>query len=119
MSVVVKPSARETFTPRELATAYQDFTESGPQYLNAESGLKASTYRFGTRVLIAYEETETGVVLLVHPTSQDEMSSRSVDTSNPGSIDRIAHAKYLRNDGLSYRVYRTYRLNTGEERIAP
>jgi hypothetical protein len=101
MSVVVKPSARETFTPRELATAYQDFTESGPQYVNAESGLKASTYRFGTRVLIAYEEAETGVVLLVHPTSQDDMSSKSVDTRNPGRVDGIAHAKYLRNDHLS------------------
>jgi hypothetical protein len=101
MSVVVKPSARETFTPRELATAYRDFTESGPQYVNAESGLKASAYRFGTRVLIIYEEAETGVVLLVHPMSQDETSSRSVDTRNPGNVDDIAHAKHLRNDHLN------------------
>jgi len=101
MSVVVKPSARETFTPRELATAYRDFTESGPQYVNAQSGLKASAYWFGTRVLIAYEEAETGVVLLVHPTSQDEMSSRSVDTHDPVRVDHIAHAMYLRNDHLS------------------
>src|SRR5215218_8659107 len=71
MSVVVKPSACETFTPRELATAYRDFTESEPQYGNAQSGLKASVYRFDTRVLLAYEEAETGLVLLVHPTSQD------------------------------------------------
>jgi hypothetical protein len=98
MSVVVQPSARETFTPRELATAYRDFTESGPKYVNAESGLKVSAYQFGTRVLIVYEEPETGVVLLVHPTSQDEMSSRSVDTRNPAYVDRIAHAEYLRND---------------------
>jgi hypothetical protein len=98
MSVVVQPSARETFTPRELATAYRDFTESSPKYVNAESGLKASAYQFGTRVLITYEEPETGVVLLVHPTSQDEMSSRSVDTRNPAYVDRIAHAEYLRND---------------------
>jgi len=101
MSVVVQPSARETFTPRELATAYRDFTESGPQYVNAESGLKASAYWFGTRVLVAYEEVETGVVLLVHPTSQDEMSSKSVDTRNPGSVGRIAHAQYPRNDLLN------------------
>ena len=101
MSVVVKPSARETFTPRELATAYRDFTESGPQYVNAQSGLKASAYWFGTRVLIAYEEAETGVVLLVHPTSQDEMSSRSVDTHASVRVDHKAHAKYLRNDHLS------------------
>ncbi len=97
MSVVVQPSARKAFTPRELATAYRDFTESGPQYVNAQSGLKASAYWFGTRVLIAYEEAEIGVVLLVHPTSQDEMSSRSVDTRNPGYLDRLAHVMYLRN----------------------
>ena len=84
MSVVVKPSARETFTPRELVTAYRDFTESEPQYVNAQSGLKASTYRFGTRTLIVYEEAESGLVLLVHPTSQAETSSQSVDTRNPG-----------------------------------
>jgi hypothetical protein len=101
MSVVVKPSARETFTPRELATAYRVFTESGPQYVSAESGLKASTYRFGTRALIAYEEAETGVVLLIYPTSQDETSSRSADTYDPGNVDRIAHAQYPRNDLLN------------------
>jgi hypothetical protein len=101
MSVVVKPSARETFTPRELATAYRVFTESGPQYVSAESGLKASTYRFGTRVLIAYEEAETGVVLLIYPTSQDEMRSRSVDTCDPGNVERMARAEYLRNARLS------------------
>ena len=101
MSVVVKPSARETFTPRELATAYRDFTESGPQYVNAQSGLKASLYRFGTRMLIAYEEAETGVVLLVHPTSQDEVSSKSVHTRNPRNVDRLAHVMYLRNDRSS------------------
>jgi hypothetical protein len=99
--VVVKPSAREEFTPRELATAYRYFTKCGPQYVNARSGLKASAYRFGTRVLIIYEEAETGVVLLVHPASQDEMCSRSVDTCNPGNVERIAHAKYLPNDRLN------------------
>ena len=101
MSVVVQPSARNAFTPRELATAYRDFTESGPQYVNAQSGLKASAYWFGTRVLIAYEEAEIGVVLLVHPTSEDEMASRSVDTRNLGYLDRLAHVMYLRNDRSS------------------
>jgi hypothetical protein len=101
MSVVVKPSARETFTPRELATAYRVFTESGPQYVSAESGLKASTSWLGTRALIAYEEAETGVVLLIYPTSQDEMRSRSVDTCDPGNVERMARAEYLRNARLS------------------
>lgn len=100
-SDVVKPSARESFTPREIATAYREFTESGPQYVNAQSGLKASAYWFGTRVLVAYEEPETGVVLLVHTTSQDEMSSRSVDKRNTGRVERMARAEYLRNDRSS------------------
>ena len=39
MTAVVTPSARETFTPRELSAAYEDYTEHGPQYLNAETGL--------------------------------------------------------------------------------
>jgi hypothetical protein len=69
--------------------------------VNAQSGLKASLYQFGTHVLIVYEEPETGVVLFVHPTSQDEMSSRSVDTRNPESINSLAYAKYLRNDRSS------------------
>ena len=69
MSVVVEPSARETFTPRELAAAYQEFLERGPQYLDAETGLSASAYRFGERVLLVYEESETGLVVLTHPRS--------------------------------------------------
>jgi hypothetical protein len=69
MSVVVEPSARESFTPRELADAYKEFTEHGPQYLEAETGIGASAYRFGKRVLLVYEESETGVVVLIHPTS--------------------------------------------------
>ena len=101
MGVVVKPSARETFTPRELATAYRDFKEGGPQHVDAQSGLKASAYRFGTRVLAVYEEAEEGVVLLMELTSRDEMRSRSVDTRNPGNVERIAHANNLRNDRLS------------------
>ena len=69
MNVVVQPSAREMFTPRELADAYKEFTEHGPQYLDAETGLSASACRFGKRVLLVYEESETGVVVLIHPTS--------------------------------------------------
>jgi hypothetical protein len=69
MSVVVTPSARETFTPRELADAYKIFKEHGPQYMSDESGQRASVYRFGERVLLVYEESETGLVVLIHPTS--------------------------------------------------
>jgi len=69
MSVVVTPSARETFTPRELTAAYKQFTELVPQYLSAESGFRAAAYQFGRRVLIVYEESETGLVVLIHPTS--------------------------------------------------
>ena len=69
MSVVAEPGAREACTPRELAEAYEDFETSGPQYLNAETGLSAAAYRFGKRVLIVYEESEAGLVILSHPTS--------------------------------------------------
>jgi hypothetical protein len=68
MNLVVHPSARETFTPREITTAYKQFEERGAQYVDAETGLRAAAYRFGTRVLLAYEESETGVVILFHPT---------------------------------------------------
>ena len=64
MNVVVTPSARETFTPRELVAAYEDYIEHGPQYLNAETGLRATRYRFGAHVLVVWEEPETGVVML-------------------------------------------------------
>jgi hypothetical protein len=67
MSVVVEPSAREAFTPRELVDAYKDFEKSGPQYPNAETGLRAAAYRFGERLLIVYEESETGLVILYSP----------------------------------------------------
>jgi hypothetical protein len=66
MSIVVEPSAREAFTPHELVDAYEDFEKSGPRYLNAEAGLRAAAYRFGERVLIVYEESETGLVVLIH-----------------------------------------------------
>ena len=66
MGFVVKPSAREKFTPRELTAAYKVFKERGPQYLDAESGIRAAAYRFGERVLLVYEESETGLVILIH-----------------------------------------------------
>jgi hypothetical protein len=69
MSVVVTPRAHEMFTPRELTDAYEQFKERGAQYLSAETGLKASAYRFGERVLIVYQESETDAVILIHPTS--------------------------------------------------
>jgi hypothetical protein len=69
MSLVVDPSACETFTPREFVAAYKEFTEHGGYYQDAETGLSASAYRFGERVLLVYEESETGVVVLTHPTS--------------------------------------------------
>ena len=68
MSVVVELSAREAFTPRELTDAYKDFEKCRSHYLDAETGIKAAAYRFGSRVLIVYEESETGVVILSHPT---------------------------------------------------
>jgi hypothetical protein len=67
VNIVITPSARETFTPRELTAAYEDFTENGPQYLNEESGLSVAAYRFGARVLIVCEESEQGVVVLATP----------------------------------------------------
>ncbi len=69
MGVVVTPSARERFTSRELPDAYKVFKERGPQSLDAETGLGASAYRFGERVLLVYEESETGLVVLNHPSA--------------------------------------------------
>jgi hypothetical protein len=68
MNLVVHPSASETFTPREITTAYKQFEERGPQCVDAETGIRAAAYRFGERVLLVYEESETGVVVLFHPT---------------------------------------------------
>jgi hypothetical protein len=64
VNVAVTPSAREAFTPRELSAAYEDYTEHGPQYVNTETGLRATAYRFGARVLIANDEPKSGVVML-------------------------------------------------------
>jgi hypothetical protein len=69
MNVIVDPSARETFTPRELIDSYNKFINRGPQYVDAETGLRAAAYWFDERVLLVYEESETGVVVLIHPTS--------------------------------------------------
>jgi hypothetical protein len=69
MGVVVHPSACETFTPRELTAAHKEFTEHGRQSQDAETGPSASAYCFGERVLLVYEESESGLVVLIHPTS--------------------------------------------------
>lgn len=66
MSIVVDPSAPEAFTPRELTNADKDFTQRVPQYLDAETGIKASAYGYGERVLIVYEESGEGIVILIH-----------------------------------------------------
>jgi hypothetical protein len=47
MSVVVEPSAREVFTPREITEAYKDFEKRGAQYLDPETGIKATAFQFG------------------------------------------------------------------------
>jgi hypothetical protein len=82
-SVVVTPSARKRFTPGELTDAYQRFKERGPQYVDAESGLRAAAYRFGERVLLVYEEPETGVVVLIHRSAWNSQKfvngSRQID----------------------------------------
>jgi hypothetical protein len=69
MNVVVTPSASETFAPRELTDAYEQFRERGAQYLSAETGIRAAAYHFGERVLLLYQESETDVVVLTHATS--------------------------------------------------
>ena len=71
--LVVDPSARETFIPRELAAAYKEFTEHGPQHQDAETGLSVSAHRFGERVLIVFEESEAGVVVLIDLRSQKNL----------------------------------------------
>jgi hypothetical protein len=67
-AVIVEPSTRETFSPGELADAYEKFMNHGPQYLDAQTGIEGSVYRFGARVLVVYEEIEPRVVVLIHPT---------------------------------------------------
>ncbi len=75
MNVVTTPSARETFTPRELSAAYEDYTERGPQYMNAQTGLKAAVYRFGARGLIVCEEPKSGVVMLATLETLEEQAA--------------------------------------------
>ena len=97
MSFVVDPSAREAFAPRELFEAYKNFEKGGPQYLDAETGLRAAAYRFGERLLIVYEESEAGVVVLTHPTSWKGCSTKSAwprtDTLGTDSEDAEAEPK--------------------------
>jgi hypothetical protein len=62
-------------TPCELVDAYEDYIGGGTQYLDAETGLKAKAYLFSTHVLLVYEESETGVVVLINPTSSGHPGS--------------------------------------------
>jgi hypothetical protein len=78
MSLVVKPSARERFTPSELIAAYEDFIRSEPQYLDAETGIKATAYLFGAGVLLVYEEPETHMVILIHPSAWKVNSAKPI-----------------------------------------
>jgi hypothetical protein len=78
MSLVVNPSARERFTPRELIAAYEDFIKSEPQYVDAETGHKATAYLFGAGVLLVYEEPESHVVILIHPSAWKVNSAKSI-----------------------------------------
>jgi hypothetical protein len=77
MIVVTTPSAYEMFTPRELSAAYKDYTKRGPQYVNAETGLKTAAYRFGARVLIVCEEHELRVVTLATLEEQEAAERES------------------------------------------
>ena len=77
MSLVVDLSARKTFTPRELVVAYKQFEKRGPQHLDAETGIKSAAYRFDERVLLVYEEAETGLVVLIHPSASKLNSPES------------------------------------------
>jgi len=77
MSLVVDPSARKTFTPRELTAAYKHFEVIGPQYVNVETGIRVAVYRFGERVLRVYQESETDVVVLMHPSAKKVDSPKS------------------------------------------
>jgi hypothetical protein len=66
---VVLPCAREAFAPRELVGAYEDFVGGAPQYHDAETGIKASAYRYDGRVLFVYEEYQKGQIVLIHSPS--------------------------------------------------
>ncbi len=90
MDVVVGPNARETFSPRELAAAYTEFLERGPQYLDAETGITASAYRSGERVLIVYRESEIDVMVLTAgcidtDLPPDDATSANQTRTSPGS----------------------------------
>ena len=64
--------------PARITTAYKQFEERGPQYVDAETGLRAAAYRFGTRVLLVYEESETGVG---HPFALTHRSAWKVNST--------------------------------------
>ena len=86
MSLVVQPGASERFTSRELIAAYEDFIRDEPHYVDAETGIKAATYRYGMRVLFVYEESETGLVVLLHPPLRRSILRAS---DRGGSLERV------------------------------
>jgi hypothetical protein len=106
MSVVVQPSARARFTPRDLVAAYKDFVGGEPQYVDAESGIKASAYRFAAGVLLVYEESEAGVVVLVHPTTSKEISANFALTRGSRKSDGRHKARMVRR-GRSFGIMST------------
>ena len=63
-------------TRTEHGKTYKQFKELGAQYLSAETGIRAATYQFGERVLLVYQESETDVVVLIHPTSWNMNSAK-------------------------------------------
>jgi hypothetical protein len=75
IGVIVEPGTRETFTPRELVDAYEKFMKHGPRYLDAQSGIGGSAYRFDTRLLLVYEEPESGLVVLTQPRTAGRMDT--------------------------------------------
>jgi hypothetical protein len=78
------------FTPRELTAAYKVFEERGPHYLDAETGLRASAYRFGERVLLVYKESEMGLVVLIHPSAPKENSQKFAKITRLGDAPHQA-----------------------------
>ena len=87
--VVVQPRAREAFIPREIAEAYKEFTNHGPQHRDAETGLGVSVYRFGERVLIVYEESETGLVVLTHRSAWKVNSRKAISAILHRTCERL------------------------------
>jgi hypothetical protein len=70
--------SRDVHPPRANAV-YEDVTEHGPHYLNAETGLRTAACGFGARVLIVCEEPGAGVVL---PSTLEEQAAAERESGN-------------------------------------